>query len=69
MQAGVPIVPIVIHNAGERMWRNSLVAHPGPVDVDVLAPMPTEGWKIEDLDRHVDEVRALFEDCLHAGHR
>lgn len=27
MQAGVPIVPVVIHNAGERMWRNSLVAH------------------------------------------
>jgi putative phosphoserine phosphatase/1-acylglycerol-3-phosphate O-acyltransferase len=69
MQAGVPIVPIVIHNAGERMWRNSLVAHPGTVDVDVLAPVPTEGWDLADLDRHVDEVRTLFEDCLHAGHR
>ncbi|ABG97426.1 probable phosphoserine phosphatase (Psp)/ probable 1-acylglycerol-3-phosphate O-acyltransferase (PlsC) [Rhodococcus jostii RHA1] len=69
MQAGVPIVPIVIHNAGERMWRNSLVAHPGTVDVDVLAPVPTEGWNLADLDRHVDEVRTLFEDCLHAGHR
>jgi len=69
MQAGVPIVPIVIHNAGERMWRNSLVAHPGTVDVDVLAPVPTDGWDLADLDRHVDEVRTLFEDCLHAGHR
>ncbi|MDV7083302.1 HAD-IB family hydrolase [Rhodococcus opacus] len=69
MQAGVPIVPIVIHNAGERMWRNSLVAHPGTVDVDVLAPVPTVGWDLADLDRHVDEVRTLFEDCLHAGHR
>ncbi|QYB03006.1 HAD-IB family hydrolase [Rhodococcus sp. USK10] len=69
MQAGVPIVPIVIHNAGERMWRNSLVAHPGTVDVDVLAPVPTDGWDLADLDRHVDEVRTLFEDCLHGGHR
>ncbi|UOT06048.1 HAD-IB family hydrolase [Rhodococcus opacus] len=69
MQAGVPIVPIVIHNAGERMWRNSLVAHPGTVDVDVLTPVPTVGWDLADLDRHVDEVRTLFEDCLHAGHR
>ena len=69
MQAGVPIVPIVIHNAGERMWRNSLVAHPGTVDVDVLAPVPTDDWDLADLDRHVDEVRTLFEDCLHAGHR
>ncbi len=69
MQAGVPIVPIVIHNAGERMWRNSLVAHPGTVDVDVLAPVSTDGWDLADLDRHVDEVRTLFEDCLHGGHR
>lgn len=69
MQAGVPIVPIVIHNAGERMWRNSLVAHPGTVDVDVLAPVPTDDWDLADLDRHVDEVRTLFEDCLHGGHR
>ncbi|MDF3303604.1 HAD-IB family hydrolase [Rhodococcus sp. T2V] len=69
MQAGVPIVPIVIHNAGERMWRNSLVAHPGTVDVDVLAPVPTDGWDLADLDRHVNEVRTLFEDCLHGGHR
>ena len=69
MQAGVPIVPIVIHNAGERMWRNSLVAHPGTVDVDVLAPVSTDDWDLADLDRHVDEVRTLFEDCLHGGHR
>ncbi|AOW91838.1 phosphoserine phosphatase [Rhodococcus sp. WMMA185] len=69
MQAGVPIVPIVIHNAGERMWRNSLVAHPGTIDVDVLEPLSTDGWRVADLDKHVDEVRSLFEDCLHAGHR
>ncbi|WP_072689585.1 HAD-IB family hydrolase [Rhodococcus marinonascens] len=69
MQAGVPIVPIVIHNAGERMWRNSLVAHPGTVDVDVLEPVPTEGWNVADLDSHVEKVRSLFDNCLHAGHR
>ncbi|MFZ2175131.1 MAG: HAD-IB family hydrolase [Rhodococcus sp. (in: high G+C Gram-positive bacteria)] len=69
LQAGVPIVPIVIHNAGERMWRNSLVAHPGPVYVDILEPVPTEGWKVSDLDRHIEDVRTLFEDCLRAGHR
>ncbi|MFC9790187.1 HAD-IB family hydrolase [Rhodococcus sp. NPDC127528] len=69
IQAGVPIVPIVIHDAGELMWRNSLVAHPGTVHVEVLPPVSTEGWTVENLDGHVDEVRAMFEACLHAGHR
>lgn len=69
MQAGVPIVPIVIHNAGELMWRNSLVAHPGTVYVEVLEPVKTEKWTLRTLDKRVDEVRAMFEECLHAGHR
>ncbi|MDI9918440.1 HAD-IB family hydrolase [Rhodococcus sp. IEGM 1379] len=69
MQAGVPIVPVVIHNAGERMWRNSLVAHPGPVYVSVLDPIFTEDWKLEDLDTRIEEVRAKFEAALAAGHR
>ncbi len=57
----MPIVPVVIHNAGERMWRNSLVAHPGPVYVSVLDPISTEGWETKDLDAHVEKVRAQFE--------
>lgn len=69
MQAGVPIVPIVIHDAGDLMWRNSLVAHSGTVHVDVLAPVSTDGWAPESLDEHVRDVREMFEQCLHRGHR
>lgn len=67
MQAGVPIVPIVIHNAGELMWRNSFVAHPGEVYVDVLEPISTKGWKVKDIDKHIAEVRERFEAVLQAG--
>lgn len=69
MQAGVPIVPVVIHNAGELMWRNSLVAHPGTIYVSVLEPIPTQGWKAAELDGRVHEVRARFDAALHEGHR
>ncbi|MFC4605808.1 HAD-IB family hydrolase [Rhodococcus kronopolitis] len=69
LQAGVPIVPVVIHDAGELMWRNSLVAHPGTVHVTVLDAVSTAGWTAEGLDTHVEEVRSLFEACLLAGHR
>lgn len=68
MQASVPIVPVVIHNAGERMWRNSLVAHPGPVYVSVLEPVSTEQWSASTLDTHVQQVREQFETALRAGH-
>jgi HAD superfamily hydrolase (TIGR01490 family) len=64
MQAGVPIVPIVIRNAGELMWRGAATLHPGTVQVRVLPPVPTEGWTVEDLDEKVAEVRAAYVDAL-----
>ena len=40
MQAGVPVVPIVMRNAGQIMAAHSMVIHPGTVDVAVLPPVP-----------------------------
>ena len=60
IEAGVPIVPMVIRNSGELMWRNASVMHPGTVDVAVLDPIPTSGWDMADLDAHVAQVRELF---------
>jgi putative phosphoserine phosphatase/1-acylglycerol-3-phosphate O-acyltransferase len=64
MQAGVPMVPIVIRNAGELMWRRSVVINPGTVDVAVLDPVPTDDWTAATVDRHVADVRQLFVDTL-----
>ena len=64
MQAGVPLVPIVIRNAGDVMWRGSLVIRPGTIDVSVQPPIETAGWKIEQLDDRIAEVHALFERTL-----
>ena len=64
MQAGVPIVPIVIRNAGELMWRNARTARTGTVEVVVHEPIPTTGWTKQDLDRTVEHVQKLYEDTL-----
>jgi putative phosphoserine phosphatase/1-acylglycerol-3-phosphate O-acyltransferase len=64
MQAGVPVVPIVIRNAGELMWRNSFWLRPGTVDVRVLEPISTRRWKAETMDDHVAAVRKRFLDAL-----
>jgi HAD superfamily hydrolase (TIGR01490 family) len=60
MEAGVPIVPIVIRNSGELMWRGAKIIHSGTVQVDVLPPVPTTGWVPADLDAHVREVRGQY---------
>ncbi len=64
MQAGVPLVPVVIRNAGDVMWRGSLVIRPGTIDVAVQPPISTEGWEVEQLDERIAEVHALFERTL-----
>ncbi len=60
MQAGVPIVPIVLRNTGELMWRGATTVSPGVVQVRVLPPVPTDGWTVEDLDERVAEVRGSY---------
>jgi 1-acyl-sn-glycerol-3-phosphate acyltransferase len=64
MQAGVPVVSIVIRNAGELMWRGSSLVRAGTVDVVVLPPVSTEDWTAKDLDRHIDEIRQGYTDTF-----
>jgi putative phosphoserine phosphatase/1-acylglycerol-3-phosphate O-acyltransferase len=63
-QAGVPIVPIVIRNAGEIMWRNARTARAGVVEVVVHPPISTDGWTAADIDAQVQSVRQLYVDTL-----
>ncbi|MEV6320931.1 HAD-IB family hydrolase [Nocardia sp. NPDC051787] len=64
LQAGVPVIPVVIRNAGEICWRNAMVARPGTVDVAILEPIDVSGWDPDDLDENVERVRQLFIDTL-----
>jgi len=63
-QAGVPLVPIVIRNAGELMWRNARTARAGTVQVVVHPPISTDGWTRDDIDARVGSVRELYVDTL-----
>jgi putative phosphoserine phosphatase / 1-acylglycerol-3-phosphate O-acyltransferase len=64
MQAGVPIVPIVIHNAGDVAPKNEFVMRPATVRIDVLPPIDTSDWSPKTISKHVTEVRNLFLKCL-----
>jgi putative phosphoserine phosphatase/1-acylglycerol-3-phosphate O-acyltransferase len=60
LAAGVPMVPIVIRNAGEVQWRGAQTLHAGTVDVCVLPPVDTSGWRLSTMNDHVAAVREMF---------
>jgi putative phosphoserine phosphatase/1-acylglycerol-3-phosphate O-acyltransferase len=60
MQAGVPMVPIVIHNASDVLPKGGFFIRPSVVHVDVLAPVSTDDWSAETIDKHVAAVRGQY---------
>jgi putative phosphoserine phosphatase/1-acylglycerol-3-phosphate O-acyltransferase len=60
MQGAVPIVPIVIRNAGQLLWRGSTFIRSGTIDVVVHPPISVADWSPDDLGARVAEVRELF---------
>jgi putative phosphoserine phosphatase/1-acylglycerol-3-phosphate O-acyltransferase len=59
-QAGVPIVPIVIHNAVDALPNKSLVIRPAEVKVTVLKPVSTAGWTLRDVAPQSRRVRDMY---------
>lgn len=64
IQAGVPVVPIVIRNAGELMWKKSTLVRAGTVDIVVHPPIDVGGWDPSALDPHIAKVEQLYRDTL-----
>lgn len=64
MQAGVPIVPIVIQNSGDVQPKGDILYHPGTVEVEVLPPVDTSQWSADAIDDHVADVRAMYLQAL-----
>jgi len=60
MQAGVPMIPIVIRNAGDVAPKGDFVFRPATVEVEVLPPVDTSNWRTETMDEHVRDVRNMF---------
>ncbi len=60
MQAGVPIIPIVIKNAYKAISKGSMMLHPTHIEVVVLDPVETALWKVKKIDEYIEEVRNLF---------
>ena len=64
MQAQVPVLPVVIHDAARLMPKGAWFARPGPVRVEVLPPVSTEDWAVESLGDHIESVHSLYRQAL-----
>jgi putative phosphoserine phosphatase/1-acylglycerol-3-phosphate O-acyltransferase len=64
IQAGVPIVPIVIQNSSDIMPKGDMIYRPATVEVDVLPPVDTSAWSADTIDEHVASVRNMYLEAL-----
>ncbi|MEM9547889.1 MAG: HAD-IB family hydrolase [Bacteroidota bacterium] len=60
MQAGVPIVPVIIKNAHDVMPKGSNLIKPSIVEVVVLPAVKTNRWKKETLNKHIKSIRDRY---------
>ena len=58
IQAGVPIVPVIVYGTIAVNPRGSFKGHPGTVHVHLLEPIPTEGLNYDQRDELCERVRA-----------
>ena len=63
-QAGVPVVPIVIHNAQDALPYKGVVVRPAEVEVTVLPPQATDKWKLADVEPQALRIREMYLDVL-----
>lgn len=61
VQAGVPIVPVVVANYSHVLYIKGLVFKSGKIPVKVLDPIPTKGLKTEDVDELTRSTRELMQ--------
>ena len=64
MEAGVPIVPIVLHNTLDALPKHWFFVRPTTIDVSVLPPVETTGWTRANLDQRIDEIHRRYVEVL-----
>lgn len=64
IQAQVPIVPVVIHNAIDSAAKGQFFFNPCTVDIEVLEPIDTSDWSVDTIDQHITDTRQLYVDAL-----
>lgn len=58
LQTGADIIPVAFKNTDKLMGKRTGVLHPGPIEMVLLPPVPTEGRELMDILRDTREAIA-----------
>ena len=62
VDAGVPIVPIVIHGTRDIIAKGRLMIRPRPVTMQILDPVETSGYTRKTKDALLERIRSILSD-------
>lgn len=60
MQAGVPIVPIILRNAADAMPKGGALFRATAIEIKVLPPVSTKKWTKVNMGRNIEKIRNEF---------
>src|SRR5204862_2744753 len=58
--AGVPVVPVYVHNSFQILPKGGVRLHPRPIRILVGEPIPTAGLSLDDRQRLAERTRAAL---------
>ena len=60
MQAGVPLIPIILRNASDAMPNGGALFRAAAIEIKVLPPVSTKQWTKANMDRNIEKIRNEF---------
>ena len=70
IRSGMPVVPVLLHGAHRNWVKGKLLQYtPMTLDIEVLPPIDTTGWKEETAGEHAEAVHAVFARALREDQR
>jgi 1-acyl-sn-glycerol-3-phosphate acyltransferase len=67
LEAGAPIVPVIIHGTFSIMPKNRFLIRPGCVKVEIRQPVPTSAYRRSELEQLMEHIHATMREAKAAG--
>ena len=64
LATGLPIVPVIFHDAHQRWPAKTMQFYSGEVRVEVLNPIDTKDWNKDNIEAHVNQVKSVMSEAL-----
>jgi putative phosphoserine phosphatase/1-acylglycerol-3-phosphate O-acyltransferase len=60
IDTGAPMIPMVLQGVRKVVHPGSLISRAGTIRIDVLEPIDTSDWTVDNIDQYIDATRAIY---------